>query len=94
MLPANKLKNVRRRAVRAMGGDTIESIVTCPASRHVLMMADDLSQGGLHAFEDAGHCAGSVYSVLESLWKARSEIKRLRKNLTSDTQKVTKDTNL
>ena len=24
------------------------------------------------------HCAGSIYSVLESLWKARTELARLK----------------
>lgn len=78
-LPANKLENVRRRAERAMGGQTIESIVTCPASRHVMMLADAMLERHDHPLlEDPEHCAGSIYSVLESLWKARAEIKRLR----------------
>ncbi len=79
VLPANKLANVRRRAERAMGWRSLESIVTCPASRHVMMMADALaSKRKYHMFdEEPEHCAGSIYSVLESLWKARAEIKRL-----------------
>jgi hypothetical protein len=80
ILPANKLVNVRRRAERAMGGEAIESIVTCPASRHVMMMADALAANRKYHMldEEPEHCAGSIYSVLESLWKARAEIKRLR----------------
>jgi hypothetical protein len=42
-------------------------------------MADCLTSGGypmLH--EEPEHCAISIYSVLESLWKARSELARLR----------------
>lgn len=79
ILPANKLVNVRRRAERAMGGQTIESIVTCPASRHAMIIADALAERHDHPMlEDPEHCAGSIYSVLESLWKARAEIKRLK----------------
>ena len=83
VLPSNRLENVKRRAVRAMG-ETYETIVTCPASRHTLQMANALATGKpiLDEFPGFGeypqHCAGSIYAVLESLWKARAEIKRLR----------------
>jgi hypothetical protein len=65
-LPCNRLPNVRRRALRAMEH-------TCPASRHLLMMADCLALGKPYPMfsEDPEHCAGTMYSVLESLWKAR-----------------------
>ena len=78
MLAKNKIKNVRRRAERAMGGMTIESIVTCPASRHLMMMADALAAGRkYHMFdEDPEHCAAGMYAVLESLWKARAKLKK------------------
>lgn len=29
--------------------------------------------------EDPEHCAGSIYSVLESLWKARAELAKLKR---------------
>ena len=82
ILPCNKIENVRRRAERAMGGMTIESIVTCPASRHLMMMADALAAGRkYHMFdEDPSHCAAGMYAVCESLWKARTKIKRLTAN--------------
>lgn len=85
ILPANKLVNVRRRAERAMGGihaPFVESIVTCPASRHLMMMADALAaKRKYHMFdEDPEHCAAGMYAVLESLWKARTKIKRLTAN--------------
>ena len=46
---------------------------TCPASRHVHMMADGLWKRGVYPmFEDEPrHCALGIYSVLHSLWKAR-----------------------
>jgi hypothetical protein len=83
MKTCNKIVNVRRRAERAMGGTKIGSIVTCPASRHLMMMADALAAGRLyHMFkEEPEHCAAGMYSVLESLWKARTEIKRLRNKI-------------
>jgi len=80
-LPCNKLENVRRRAERAASGKTIESIVTCGASRHVMAIADALADKRKYPMmnEEPEYCAASLYSVLESLWKARTEIKRLVK---------------
>ncbi len=74
--PANKLANVRRRAERARKWP----VNTCPASRHVHIMADTLAAGKqYHPFrEEPEHCAGSLYSVLESLWKARTELAKLK----------------
>lgn len=48
---------------------------TCPASRHVHMMADALAKGKrYHMFEEEPeHCAVSLLSVLESLWRLRTE---------------------
>lgn len=70
MHPANKLPNIRRRVNRARD----KAGVTCPASRHVHMMADCLSMG-LRRYpmlqEEPEHCAESIYAVLEALWKLR-----------------------
>jgi len=65
-----------------MGGMTIESIFTCAASRHLMMMADALAAGRkYHMFdEEPEHCAAGMYAVCESLWKARAKIKRLTAN--------------
>ena len=81
ILPCNKLENVRRRAFRAGYGNK-KYCVTCPASRHVMMMADALAaKGKYHMFDDEPeHCASGIYAVLESLWKARAEIERLTAN--------------
>lgn len=53
---------------------------TCPASRHVHMMADALAKGQTyHMFTDEPeHAAGSLYSVITSLWEARDELIRLK----------------
>lgn len=67
---------LRRRVTRARnegaGG------ITCPASRHLHIMADALMKpmrdGSLRypAFaEEPEHCAESIYAVLASLWEAR-----------------------
>ena len=75
MHPSNELKNIRRRVDLARR--TFEN--TCPASRHVHTMADALSMGGYPMLgEEPEQCALSLYSVLESLWKARTELAKLK----------------
>ncbi len=70
MTPRNRLANTRQRVNRArrFGKNT------CPASRHLHRMADTLASGHLYAmFEDEPeHCAETMLSVLESLWKLRT----------------------
>lgn len=75
MLPEQRLRNMRRRVNRARKFPTN----TCGASRHVHMMADALASGkGYRMLEDEPkHCAESLYAVLESLWKARTELAAL-----------------
>lgn len=82
MHPANKLENLRRRVSRARRFPTN----TCPASRHVHIMADCLTRKGGYPMltEEPEHCAGSLYSVLESLWKARTELARLKRRDDTD----------
>ena len=79
MHPANRLVNLRRRANRARRFPDN----TCPASRHLHIMADVLASGKpYHMFnEDPRHCAGTMFSVLESLWKARTLIHKLEAQL-------------
>lgn len=75
MHPANKLSNLRRRVNRARKLPTN----TCPASRHLHMMADCLSTGSRQypmLQEEPEHCAGSLYAVIEQLWKLRAERNR------------------
>ena len=72
MIAANKLSNVRRRVDRARNFPHN----TCGASCHLHMMADALALGKPYPMlsEDPEHCAGSMLSVLESLWKARTKL--------------------
>lgn len=78
MLAANKLVNLRRRVNRARRFP----VNTCPASRHLHRIADYLARPKrTHPVEevwDAEHLAGTMYSVVESLWKARTELAKLK----------------
>jgi len=69
--PANKLENLRRRVNRAREFP----VNTCPASRHLHMIAEALAVGRAYPMltEEPEHCAGSMLSVLESLWKLRTK---------------------
>lgn len=73
MHPANKLENVRRRVSRARDENT------CPASRHLHLMAERLAKGEPYPMlaDEPQHCAGTMLSVLESLWKARARLAKL-----------------
>ena len=77
MLACNKLENIRRRANRARNFP----VNTCPASRHVRLMAEAIASGrGYSMFEtDPELCAAAMFSVLESLWKARTKLATLEK---------------
>lgn len=79
MLPCWELRNLRRRVNRARNFPTN----TCPASRHVHLMADALASGKQYFMftEEPEHCAGSLYAVLESLWKARTELAALHEKI-------------
>lgn len=71
MHPANKLSNLKRRVNRARK----TFVNTCPASRHLHLIAERLAAGKPYAMlqEEPEHCAGSMLSVLESLWKLRTK---------------------
>lgn len=53
---------------------------TCPASRHVHLIADALFEGRLYPMmeEEPEHCASSMYAVLAELWETRTELSRLK----------------
>ncbi len=77
MHPANKLANMRRRVMRARRA----APWTDPCSRHLHIMANRLSTGNRQypmLQEEPEHCAGTLYAVLEMLWKTRAELQRLR----------------
>ena len=71
------IKKLRRAVNRARNFPTN----TCPASRHVHIMADRLS-GKTRAYpmlqEEPLHCAITLYSTLLSLWEARTQLQKLR----------------
>lgn len=77
MLPCWKIENMRRRVNRARKGPHI----TCPSSRHLHGIADDLSsadpksrQAGIDMIRaEPEHVAQSIYAVIEALWKERSK---------------------
>jgi hypothetical protein len=52
---------------------------TCPASRHVQIMAEALAKGEKYSMfdEDPEHCAGSIASVVSSLYQTRTFLKSL-----------------
>lgn len=52
---------------------------TCPASRHAQMIAESLYQTGEYAMlnDEPEHCAGSIASVVNSLYQARTFLKSL-----------------
>lgn len=56
------------------------AVNTCSASRHLHMMADALRKRGKYLMlaEEPEHCAESIYSVLESLWEARTALQSIR----------------
>jgi hypothetical protein len=73
VLPGNRIENVRRRVNRARNFPTN----TCPASRHVHLVAEQLLSDKDYWLThpiDRKHLAGSMLSVLESLWKARTKL--------------------
>lgn len=67
------LTNLKRRVERARRFPTN----TCPASRHVHGMALQLARGWTLQ-DEPSHAAESMLSVLESLWKARAALARLK----------------
>jgi len=80
--PANRFANVKRRVGRARNFP----VNTCPASRHLHMIALALASGQPYPMltEDPQYCAGTMLSVLESLWKARTRIAKLEAEDQSD----------
>lgn len=76
--PSNEVRNLRRRVDRARNFPHN----TCPASRHVQMMAEGLLHGGYAMLqEEQEHCAISMLATVESLWKARTELARIKERL-------------
>jgi len=70
------LRNTRRRVNRARNFPEN----TCAASRHLHLMAERLAGAKPYPMlqEEPQHCAMTMLAVLESLWKARTELSRLK----------------
>jgi hypothetical protein len=80
-LPSNRLENLRRRVNRARKFPDN----TCPASRHLHLMAEALAAGKPYPMlaEEPEHCAESMLWVLEHLWKARTKMARSGRRVTN-----------
>lgn len=63
---------------------------TCPASRHVQMIAETLSKRKKYHMldEEPEHCAESMASVLHSLYEARSFLDSLGYTWTYENEKL------
>ncbi len=68
---AGQLRKQRRRTKAARKF----MLNTCPASRHLHLMAESLARGDRYHMleEEPEHCALTMLSVLESLWTLRTE---------------------
>ena len=68
---ARYLRNLQRRVNRAR----VNMVNTCPASRHLHMIADCLARGQKYHMldEEPEHCADTMYAVLEALWRLRTK---------------------
>lgn len=74
------MRDERKRLAKKADEERNKSpLVTCAASRHLHIMADELSEHGrYHMFaEEPEHCAASIYAVIASLWEARHQIQAL-----------------
>lgn len=77
MHPSWEIKNLKKRIRKARNFPTN----TCPASRHVQMMADGLAGKGYQMLqEEPEHCARSLYVTVAALYEARTEIERWKKS--------------
>lgn len=73
--PSWDVRNLRRRVSRARNFPHN----TCPSSRHVQMMAEGLLRGGYPMLqEEPEHCAVSMLATVEALYKARTELARIK----------------
>lgn len=68
------LRNLRRRVARARRFPEN----TCPASRHLHLLAEQLAAGRPcpQITDEPQHVAESMLGVLEALWKARTKMGR------------------
>lgn len=74
MTPENKKLLARMNEARNF------PIHTCPASRHVAMIAEHLAEGKPYAMlhEEPEHVAGSLAATVAALWEARQAVVQVR----------------
>ena len=79
MHPSWKPRNLIRAANRARNFPTN----TCPPSRHAQLIAESLLRDKPYPMldDEREHCGGSIMATVIALYKARTEIDRLRKKL-------------
>lgn len=72
--------NAALTAIERMEDAQIGPHVTCPASRHVSMIAEDLARFGSHTpvVSHPRNCASSMAATVQALWDARAELTRLK----------------
>lgn len=75
MLPENTLPALKARATRAKRFPDN----TCPASRHLHLMAQRLAAGKPYPMlaDEPKQCAETMLAVLASLWEARTKLAKL-----------------
>lgn len=69
-----RVKSLRRRAnkVRKFPHNT------CPASRHLHIMAEGMLKGGYPMLqEEPEHCAESILATIAALWEARTALAKI-----------------
>ncbi len=79
-----RFRDAAKDADKARIGGGAVCCVTCPASRHVQMMAEFIGarKGYAMLSEEPEHCAESMLSVVASLYEARARISQLEGALT------------
>ena len=83
------LAKLKRRATRARNA----ALVTCPASRHLALMADALAAGRPYPMltEEPQYCAESMLAVCAALWEARNEIAELNAGIAAWNRRASTD---
>ena len=68
-------REAAKRAVANMNAARNFPVGTCPASRHVAVMAETLAKGKTYYMltEEPDHCAESMATIVGALWECRAE---------------------
>jgi hypothetical protein len=68
-------RKAAKRAVANMNAARNFPVGTCPASRHVAVMAETLAKGKTYYMltQEPDHCAESMATIVGALWECRAE---------------------